>query len=110
MKEKNSYTTFWRIRVKQKLIDYKGGRCEECGYDKDSPSAYDFHHRIPSEKSFSISRYTRLKFESLKEEVDKCTLLCCRCHAELHDLERKDIRKKAFKLHENWINKRKIDK
>ena len=80
----------WRRKTKQKLIFYKGGKCQNCGYDKECPTAYDFHHRNPLTKSFGIgSHKTTVSWERLKIEVDKCDLLCKNCHAELHDEEYK---------------------
>jgi hypothetical protein len=73
----------WRKRVKQKLIEYKGGKCEFCGYDKCNRSL-QFHHLDPNEKDFSISGKS-LSFEKLKNEVDKCVLVCSNCHCEIHD-------------------------
>lgn len=73
----------YREDRKRKLIQYKGGKCEICGYDKDCPPAYDFHHLDPSEKDFSVSN-SNLSFEKLRMEVDKCILVCRRCHAEIH--------------------------
>lgn len=44
----------------------------------------DFHHPDPLEKDFSISdRMTT--FEAIRSELEKCTLLCARCHREVHD-------------------------
>ena len=80
--------TRYRRAMKAKLIEYKGGACNKCGYDKPFPSAYHFHHRDPRTKSFNLSaRGCTLRFETLREEVDKCDLLCANCHAELHDIE-----------------------
>jgi hypothetical protein len=73
----------WRKRTKIKLIEYKGGRCEICGYDK-CMRALSFHHKNPNEKDFSISGKS-LSFEKLKGEVDKCMLVCSNCHSEIHD-------------------------
>ena len=73
----------WRKRVKQKLIEYKGGKCDFCGYDKCNRSL-QFHHLDPNEKDFSISGKS-LSFEKLKSEVDKCVLVCANCHCEIHD-------------------------
>ena len=95
---KNEKSDAWRSRnservidfrrnTKIKLIDYKGGKCQICGYDKDCPNAYDFHHRDPKTKSFGIGGATSRKFDKLKAEADKCDLLCRRCHAETHDKE-----------------------
>jgi len=73
----------WRKRTKKKLIEYKGGKCESCGYNK-CDSALQFHHKDPTEKDFSISGKS-LSFDRLKEEVDKCMLVCSNCHAEIHE-------------------------
>src|ERR1035437_6894176 len=43
-----------RREVKLKCIEYKGGKCEKCGYNR-CPPAMHFHHLNPSEKDFSIS-------------------------------------------------------
>ena len=74
----------YKRNIKQKLIEYKGGECEICGYKKLCPSAYDFHHPNPENKEFTISGRS-FGFETAKKEVDKCQLLCRRCHAEIHD-------------------------
>ncbi len=72
-----------RKEQKRKLVEYKGGKCEMCGYDKPIMNAYVFHHKDPNEKEYQISTAMR-KWEIAKREVDKCMLLCVRCHAELH--------------------------
>ena len=69
-------------RTKEKLIEYKGGKCQVCGYNK-CASALEFHHLDPSQKDFTISGGTK-SFESLKPEVDKCILVCANCHREIH--------------------------
>ncbi len=75
----------WRRRTKLKLIEYKGGKCQRCGYDKPCAGAYDFHHRDSSKKEFGISSGCVQAFEKMKEEADKCDLLCKNCHAEVHE-------------------------
>jgi len=74
----------YRQKLKRKLIIYKGSKCEKCGYDKDCPGAFSFHHRDPKEKDFGISNNLGKSKKEIYEEVDKCDLLCVRCHAELH--------------------------
>lgn len=69
-------------KVKEKLIEYKGGRCQICGYNK-CTSALEFHHLDPSQKDFTISGNSR-SFETLKPEVNKCILVCANCHREIH--------------------------
>jgi transposase len=73
----------WRKKTKKKLIEYKGGKCELCGYSK-CERALEFHHTNPNEKDFSISGRS-LSFDKLKNEVDKCMLVCSNCHSEIHD-------------------------
>ena len=75
----------WRKRAKIKLVEYKGGCCIRCGYNK-SYVALEFHHKDPnskSGKSWSLDR--------LKKEVDKCILVCSNCHSEIHEEIREGI-------------------
>jgi hypothetical protein len=83
MKESSAKVIYWRNKVKLMLVEYKGGKCQRCGYDKNIPSVYAFHHRNPNEKEFSISGMTK-SFDNLKKEADKCDLLCSNCHLEVH--------------------------
>lgn len=87
--------------VKAKLVEYKGGKCERCGYDK-CLSALQFHHIDPSKKELKVSSTSR-SFESLKIEVDKCSLLCANCHMELHDVEFKQKRSETIKKLEDGL-------
>ena len=72
-----------RKRLKKKLVEYKGGKCEICGYDK-CIAALEFHHLNPKEKEFNIGCKHVLSFEKCKKEVDKCMLVCSNCHREIH--------------------------
>jgi len=72
-----------RRKKKQWCIDYLGGKCQACGYNKFS-GALEFHHRDPSQKEFQFSQYQRTTYERLKQELDKCDLLCSNCHKEAH--------------------------
>ena len=71
-------------RSKQKLIAYKGGCCQICGYNK-CESALEFHHINPEIKEFGIGEngLTR-SISKNKNEVDKCILVCANCHREIH--------------------------
>ena len=71
-----------RQRLKAKLVEYKGGKCEICGYSK-CIDALDFHHLNPEEKQFNLSS-AKVSFEKAKKEVDKCILVCANCHREIH--------------------------
>lgn len=80
----------WRKRTKIKLVEYKGGKCEVCGYDK-MVSVLQFHHNNPLEKDFTISGKS-WSYEKLRLEVDKCILLCANCHLEIHENIRNEKR------------------
>jgi predicted HNH restriction endonuclease len=73
-----------RKKVRQMAVEYKGGCCEVCGYDR-CIDALEFHHNNSSGKDFSISDkgYTR-SWDKVREELDKCVLLCANCHREVH--------------------------
>jgi len=68
---------------KKKAIDYKGGKCSVCEYDK-CDGALEFHHLDPTKKEFKISSSKKLGFKKIQKELDKCVLLCANCHRETH--------------------------
>lgn len=70
--------------LKKLAVEYKGGKCEKCGYLKYT-GALEFHHKIPNEKDFNLSQKTKSNFnEEIRKELDKCILLCSNCHREIH--------------------------
>ena len=79
------FVTKYRRDLKRKLVEYKGGKCEKCDYNR-CVAALDFHHVDPETKDFSISHDGQsVSFERAKVEVDKCQLLCANCHREVED-------------------------
>ena len=72
----------WRQR-KLDAIEYKGGKCQSCGYSKYF-GALEFHHRDPSEKEFVWQKMRLVSKDRLTQELDKCDLLCANCHREAH--------------------------
>ena len=72
-----------RINKKRKCVDYKGGKCEKCGYNK-CLSSLHFHHIDESNKSFSISSNYCRSWKTIKAELDKTILVCANCHGEIH--------------------------
>ena len=73
-----------RRKVRRMAVQYKGGRCSRCGYDK-CVEALEFHHLDSAQKDFGISArgYTR-SWERVRAELEKCILVCANCHRELH--------------------------
>lgn len=104
MNPRSKFVISWRQRKKVELIRDKGGKCEKCGYNKEVPAAFAFHHRDPKKKDFSISGKS-WSLERLKKEAKKCDLLCVRCHAELHDEQHKEERERAFERHKKNLAK-----
>ena len=43
-----------RKKIRQMAVDYKGRKCERCGYDRCN-EALEFHHTDPSRKDVGIS-------------------------------------------------------
>jgi len=74
-----------REKIKSLSVEYKGGKCEICGYNK-CIDALEFHHINPEEKDFGIASkgYVR-SWEKVKKELDKCMLVCANCHREIHN-------------------------
>ena len=77
------YVNNFRRKRKKDLILYKGGACQNCGYNK-SEWALEFHHINPDEKNFTIGG-KNYSLEIMKKEVDKCILVCSNCHKEIHE-------------------------
>jgi hypothetical protein len=73
-----------RRRLKELAVQYKGGKCILCGYSR-CIWALDFHHIDESQKEFSLSvRGLTRSWDKIKQEVEKCALVCANCHREIH--------------------------
>jgi hypothetical protein len=74
---------WWRNRHrinKSKAIKLKGGKCQNCGYNKYN-GALAFHHIDPNVKEYALNRGS---WTQMNKELKKCVLLCFNCHQELH--------------------------
>src|SRR3989339_393173 len=73
-----------RKKLKDLIVEYKGGQCCLCGYRKYS-GALELHHLDKSKKEFALSKegLTR-SLEKMKAEANKCVLVCANCHREIH--------------------------
>jgi len=73
-----------RRKLKHLAIQYKGGKCMFCGYSRCS-GALDFHHINESDKEFGLSvRGLTRSWIKIKNEIEKCILVCANCHREIH--------------------------
>ena len=74
-----------RTERKKKLIESRGGKCERFGGEF-NPECFDFHHKDPRRKDFTINQdyLVRRSWEAIEAEADKCCLLCSNCHRSVH--------------------------
>ena len=67
------------------MVEYKGGNCVRCGYDK-YMGALEFHHLDPTKKDYTLAHLKVTNFhDKIKNELDKCILVCANCHREIHN-------------------------
>lgn len=85
-----------RYMLKEKAVEYKGGKCSKCGYNK-CIDALEFHHLDPLQKEFSIGQngYAN-SWKHIQKELDKCIMVCANCHREIHSQKNKDLKDKII--------------
>lgn len=71
-----------RLDRKRRLVEARGGRCEDCGYEV-SIAALEFHHRDSKTKEFGVGNFNG-SWKRLASEAEKCDLLCANCHRRRH--------------------------
>lgn len=71
-----------RIALKNKAIIYKGSKCIRCNltFPETPQFIFDFHHRDPSTKNINWTGIRKHGWKKIKEEIDKCDLVCANCH------------------------------
>ena len=79
----SSRISMHRRRIKRKAVDYSGGKCIRCSYNRHENSLA-FHHLDPSTKESGIASGCTHGWDRTKIEVDKTILVCHNCHAEYH--------------------------
>ncbi len=86
-KNRRNKNRTWLKKYKETLS------CSVCGYSKKtnesfSSRALEFHHQT-NNKSFSVSDGIAQgkSIDTIKKEIDKCIVVCARCHAEIHSLK-----------------------
>jgi len=74
---------------KKQAITYLGGKCNDCGLNSEYTYIFDFHHLDSKTKENNISKMIarHRSMERIKEELDKCVLLCSNCHRIRHEKE-----------------------
>ena len=81
----------YRSKQRTWLNEYKSTlSCIKCGYSKKTNSnfvtyALQFHHpRADKEFEVSNGAHRGMAKAKILGEINKCVVLCCRCHAEIH--------------------------
>lgn len=71
-------TIAWLQKYKDTL------QCERCS--EDFNQCLHFHHKNPEDKKMSISNmpHSGYSIESIKNEINKCIVLCANCHVKEH--------------------------
>lgn len=82
MNKKTITSKILKYAKKIKAVNHLGGKCYKCG--EKNVFKLTFHHRDPNEKEFSYNNLKTLRWSIIKNELDKCDLLCQNCHRELH--------------------------
>ena len=84
--EKNK--EWFRDRDRQKyelkralIIESKNKPCADCGLEY-PPYVMDFDHRPDEEKLFNISTNGNKSVERVRQEIEKCDVVCANCHRE----------------------------
>ena len=73
-----------RTELKVRAVEYKGRTCSDCGQSF-PPAVFDFHHTDGS-KDDNVGTMTHncRPWKVIKEELDKCVMLCANCHRLRH--------------------------
>lgn len=76
-------TNIRRYRARKAGVEYLGGECNRCDWSGDI-SGYDFHHLRDKKFNLNGLNMANKKWVLVKEELDKCELLCALCHRLEH--------------------------
>ena len=76
-------------KVKLKMIQYKDCKCLDCELKLENTHqcVFDFHHLDPKEKDPNWDKIQYQKWDKIKDELDKCVMLCANCHRIRHSNE-----------------------
>ena len=77
-----------RQNKKLRAIEFLGGKCYDCQLKSEYADVYDFHHLDPTQKEIGVNRILGNAWDKIKEELEKCVLLCANCHRIRHYKER----------------------
>lgn len=84
----------WRFEQKRKLYEYLNGKvCKDCG--ESDVIVLEFDHL--RDKDFNIGQHVGYKsFKSIKEEIEKCDIVCANCHKRRTAIRLNNYRQKLL--------------
>lgn len=73
-----------RFKRKDWIIKQMGSKCVKCGleYNISNYPIFECHHTDPTQKDFAD--FANKSNKIIREEIDKCVLLCSNCHKMEH--------------------------
>ena len=86
----SNYLRNQRTKRKLEIIKYMGNECAKCGAKNLPICCYHVHHINDDEKIFSVmsklndGKFYRNNKALMKQEIEKCELLCIHCHKIHH--------------------------
>lgn len=81
------------------------GKCQLCEIEvtDETLCCFDFDHLNPETKIKEISQMVRNPIERIQTEIDKCRLLCCKCH-RLHTIQQNKEKLEKQLLEKQLLN------
>ena len=74
-----------RQKIRKYVQEYKLSKgCVICGYNK-CARVLCFHHSKDKEFGIAQAIANGYSLKKIREEMDKCEILCANCHGELHE-------------------------
>ncbi|WP_114578875.1 homing endonuclease associated repeat-containing protein [Saliphagus sp. LR7] len=73
-----------RAEIRRWLYQYKDQNCKCTRCDEDRPLCLDFHHPNEKERSVATMVVNGHSKESIREEIERCVVLCANCHRLNH--------------------------
>lgn len=78
-------------KIKQWYREYKATLvCEDCGIGEEGRGwRLEFHHKDPATKHKAVSEMAHggYAIKTIKDEIEKCVVLCSNCHRYRHETD-----------------------
>jgi hypothetical protein len=88
------------IKRREFLQQIKSRPCADCGVQYPY-YVMDFDHREGEKKIFEMNRVSYVSMRAIKQELEKCDVVCANCHRER--THQRIMQKKEGRLTENFL-------